>query len=216
MKRLLIFLLPLIALCSCSKENDEVLPGSIYGIITEEGSSQPIEGLTIELYKEMAEERGGLTIYTNRLLLKTVTAADGSYEFNSVAAGEYSLCAKGSNYEEDEFDLIVEAGRQARADMQLTRKNTYVKLTTYPVVTTDGVTKFSLYATWNSKYPPIEAGYFYSTSYPPEKDGIKIRAGKKDYTATVKYLPSGIYYVVAYIINEIGIEYGNTETFKID
>ena len=107
---LLAMVLTSIMLGSCTKDDDAnngEEPGSIYGIVTELGTSEPMKAIGVELYK------GG------NLLLKTVTYDDGHFEFKDLTPENYVVKVVGKEYESAEKAVTVEAGRQARIDLQL-------------------------------------------------------------------------------------------------
>lgn len=99
-------------MCACS--GGLGYNGSIYGIVVEGGSTSPLSGLGVELY-EIGEEH-------NSLLLKTVTFADGHFEFTDLTSGEYLIKVIANGYSDcsKEFYVSVQTGRQARVDMNLT------------------------------------------------------------------------------------------------
>lgn len=111
MKKLLTFAFVfaglIIGSCTKSEEDDEDKLGSIYGIVTELGTAEPMKAVGVELYK------GG------NLLLKTVTFDDGHFEFKDLTPENYYVKVVGKEYESAEKGVTVEAGRQARIDLQL-------------------------------------------------------------------------------------------------
>lgn len=112
MKKLFIWAMVLtgIMLGSCTNDEDAnngEERGSIYGIVTELGTSEPMKAVGVELYK------GG------NLLLKTVTFDDGHFEFKDLTPENYYVKVVGEGYESSEKAVTVEAGRQARIDLQL-------------------------------------------------------------------------------------------------
>lgn len=112
MKKIFIWAIVLtgIMLGSCTNDEDAnngKERGSIYGIVTELGTSEPMKAVGVELYK------GG------NLLLKTVTFDDGHFEFKDLTPENYYVKVVGKEYESAEKGVTVEAGRQARIDLQL-------------------------------------------------------------------------------------------------
>ena len=73
MRKILAFAIILAGLiigsCTKSEEGDEDKLGSIYGVVTELSTAEPMRAMGVELYK------------SNKLLLKTVTFDDGHFEF---------------------------------------------------------------------------------------------------------------------------------------
>ena len=99
-----------IMLSSCTKDEDAnngEERGSIYGIVTELGTSEPMKAVGVELYK------------SGNLLLKTVTFDDGHFEFKDLIPENYYVRVVGKEYESAEKAVTVESGRQARIDLQL-------------------------------------------------------------------------------------------------
>lgn len=124
MKKLFIWAMVLtgIMLVSCTNDEDAnngKERGSIYGIVTELGTSEPMKAVGVELYK------GG------NLLLKTVTFDDGHFEFEDLTPGNYHVKVVANDYEIAEAGVSVETGRQSRIDLQI--KSTKGRL--YGIVT---------------------------------------------------------------------------------
>ena len=112
MKKLLVLAMVLSSIiyvsCTKSVEGDEDKLGSIYGIVTELGTSDPMKAVGVELYK------------AGNLLMKTVTFDDGHFEFTSLNSGSYQVKVVADEYEQtEEGHVAVEAGRQARIDLQV-------------------------------------------------------------------------------------------------
>lgn len=96
------------AMSSCASDSDEAgSVGSIYGVATDMETAEPMRGMGVELYRN------------GSLLLKTVTYEDGHYEFSDLAPDNYVLKVAAEGYAAVEYKVVVEAGRQARQDMQL-------------------------------------------------------------------------------------------------
>ena len=83
MKKLFIWVMMLscILLGACTSPDDASDArqnlGSIYGIVTELSTAEPMRAMGVELYK------------SDKLLLKTVTFDDGHFEFVNLAQGDY-------------------------------------------------------------------------------------------------------------------------------
>lgn len=111
MKKLLIWAMMLTSImyvsCTESEEGDEDKLGSIYGVATDAQTAEPMRAMGVELYRN------------GSLLLKTVTYEDGHYEFSNLAPDNYVLKVAAEGYTAIEYNVVVEAGRQARQDMQL-------------------------------------------------------------------------------------------------
>ena len=130
MKKLFILIwammLSSIMLGSCTKDEDAnngEERGSIYGVVTELGTSEPMKAVGVELYK------------SGNLLLKTVTFDDGHFEFKDLNPGNYQVKVIADEYKQtDEGYITVENGRQARIDLQV--RTTVARI--YGVVTYAG------------------------------------------------------------------------------
>ena len=87
-----------------SGSNDSGEPGSIYGIVTDKATGEQIINAGVELQS---------------VGLKTVTGSDGQFEFNEVAAGEYTLYVTKTGYVDQSSSIVVESGKQSKGDVQL-------------------------------------------------------------------------------------------------
>lgn len=153
MKNFLVWAIMLggIMLSSCTKgdnSNDE--PGSIYGIVTVVGTAEPMKSVGVELYKKDPKSNenngeapmvidGGYSygyhsgVYGYALILKTVTFDDGHFEFKDLNPDNYLVKVVADGYEQIEEGYIeVEAGRQARIDLQLNKKISRPSVMTLP------------------------------------------------------------------------------------
>ena len=115
MKKILWLFIIGFVLCSCSTEKSDEKPiatGNIYGVITIKSTAELMRATGVDLYQN------------NTLLLKTVTYDDGHYEFTDLKVGTYELRVAVDGYVDAKSNVIVEAGRTARADIQLTEIET--------------------------------------------------------------------------------------------
>ena len=197
-------------LASCG-DDDSNTPGSIYGIVTELGSAEPMKAVGIELYKG------------DKLLLKTVTFDDGHFEFDELSPGDYKVTTVADGYETTEGEVVVEAGRQARIDLQIKKlvfKHHMVVRTIEPEFLGSKVTLSGEYTfEEGGDYAPTEVGFVYDTQNNPKDGGTLIRCrvnnGTKSFSATLDELARGTYYVQAYAKNRVGTEYGEVRSFII-
>lgn len=189
--------------CAESSNEDENT-GSIYGILTEAGSAEPMRAMRIELWK------------SGYYMLGTVSSDDGQFEFTDLTPdNKYRLKVNAEGYEELTLSVVVEAGRRARADMQLKKIDTGMTVRTLDVSDLHG-TSVTLNGSveWGNYSPsPKEKGFYYSTSSTP-LNGTKIKADN-NFTASLMNLETGKYYVQAYAINSIGTAFGEIKTFEI-
>ena len=99
---LFVFLSLFFVACGGSSGSSE--PGSIYGIVTDKATGEQIINAGVELQP---------------VGLKTVTGSDGQFEFNEIAAGEYTLSVTKSGYAETSSAITVKSGERVRKDIQL-------------------------------------------------------------------------------------------------
>lgn len=201
------------ATMGCSKENttgntgNTSNTGTIYGIVTVTG--EPLKGIGVSLFVDDA------------LLLKTVTYEDGHYEFSDLKPGEYDLEVETEGYNTFSTTVMVEAGRQARADMQLTLVETGMNVITYEAVVSGNAALLKGHYHYYI-YAPNEIGFYYSTST-PVTNGTNVKTNDEEYTDVDNYdfkvdvpnLMPGTYYVQAYAKNSKGTTFGDIKTFVI-
>lgn len=113
MKKQLLKLAAFLVLCcvmfGCGKENPTTKQGSIYGTVTDFATGDPVNNATVRL-----NPRGETTI----------TGSDGTYQFNDLAKGNYSLSISKSHYVDLDDDYVIEIknGNNVRRDLQLSPK----------------------------------------------------------------------------------------------
>jgi len=215
MKKILIWAMVLTSIlcvsCATSEEGDEDKLGSIYGIVTELGTAEPMKAIGVELYKAGA------------LLLKTVTFDDGHFEFSDLNAGNYQVKVVADGYEQtEEGNVTVEAGRQARIDLQVRKqvfKNHIVVRTIEANTSGSQAILNGEYLYDDAEYAPSEVGFTYATQNNPKEGGTLVK-GKvdnvtKSFSASIDGLSKGTYFVQAYAKNKVGTEYGEVRSFII-
>ena len=74
-------------------------PGALTGTVTEDGSGDPVEGVTVTLYED-----GGIVSVGS-----TTTAADGTYTFVEVNSGTFDLEFTATGYDTEWFDNAADA-----------------------------------------------------------------------------------------------------------
>ena len=222
MKKVIIYFAAVALMCGCGKEKEK--PGSIYGVITDKETGEPMRASGVELYS-------GKTLIT-----KTVTGDEGQYEFVEINGGEYRLVVTVNGYKNVDYQVAVSAGKIARADMQLERLNTGLTVNTVAVTDIVGNTvTFSGGISWGSGMAsstpsPTEYGFVYATHTNPSNGGRIVAAQSiidnsvgtwtgtfhlLAISSTVNDLAKGTYYVRAYAKNSIGHEYGMMHSFQI-
>ncbi len=215
LRKLLIWAMVLMGtmLCACTSEDEASEQiGSIYGIVTELGTAEPMKAIGVELYK------------SDKMLLKTVTFDDGHFEFKDLAMGDYQVNVMSDEYEQTEKGLVnVEAGRQARIDLQVRKlafKTHIIVRTIEPVVSGSKVTLAGEYTPeTGNDYLPSEVGFVYDTQGNPKNGGTVIKCKvdneTKSFSTTVDDFGKGTYYVQAYAKNRLGTEYGEMRSFNL-
>ncbi len=108
MKKILFSLFAISALClgfvSCDEEVTE--PGSIYGIVTDKATGEPISTAGVEL---------------SPTGMKTVTGSEGHFEFTGITPGQYTLIVTKTGYVDRTSNTIeVTAGATVKTDIQIT------------------------------------------------------------------------------------------------
>jgi len=113
----------LVSLCSifflsCETENKNLdkEPGSIYGIVTDFATGEPVANANVSL------RPGGET---------TLTGYDGMYEFLSVADGDYTIIVSKAEYTDliDDYVITLKKGRRMRRDVQIKKVPTSLRIT---------------------------------------------------------------------------------------
>ena len=212
-----------IMLGACTNDEDSKNgPGSIYGIVTELGTAEPMKAVGVELYK------------AGDLLLKTVTFDDGHFEFSDLNSGSYRVKVVADGYEQtEEGNVTVEAGRQARIDLQVKESEIGLVMKTIGATVNKEIVTLNGELTYTIPYilnvtNPNEIGFLYATHDNPKDGGIIVKCmsdnilkenrgdyRKETFTATVNDLDEGTYYFQAYAINSKGTAYGEVRSFTI-
>ncbi len=90
----------------CTPEDITEKLGTIYGTVTDFSSGNPIDNVNVRL-----NPRGETTL----------TGSDGSFQFNDLPAGSYSLSLSKDDYVDmdDDYIIVVENGNSVHRDVQL-------------------------------------------------------------------------------------------------
>jgi hypothetical protein len=96
-------------LCSCAEEapneNGDEATGSIYGIIADKATSEPVRSAGVQL---------------NPTGTKTITGSEGQYEFTELKAGDYTINVTKTGYTDlVNYKITVAAGKTNKGDVQL-------------------------------------------------------------------------------------------------
>ncbi|MBQ6869721.1 MAG: DUF1566 domain-containing protein [Alistipes sp.] len=217
MKKLVILTL-LINLISCSELDTQTQQtGNIYGVVTIDSSGEPMRATAIQLHYHIGKYMN-LEDNVGALLLSTVTYDDGHYEFNDLTPGDYIVSLSASGYSSKLLHVVVESGRTAHADMQLTKLDTRmtVRTLTPTPISYNSVQLNGSYTYTSSSYSPDEVGFCYSQSQTQILSDHKLTATKAtSFNAEAKNLTPGTWYVQAYAKNDIGTAYGEIVEFYI-
>ena len=83
-------------------------PGSIYGVVSDKATGEPIKNAGVELLP---------------VGLKTVTGSDGSFEFLDISSGHYNLFVTKTGYKDTKSNIInVGSGKVCREDVHLEKE----------------------------------------------------------------------------------------------
>ncbi|MDR2027470.1 MAG: carboxypeptidase regulatory-like domain-containing protein [Prevotellaceae bacterium] len=107
MKKIIYLMMAATLLCGCTKKETEPeeLPGSIYGVITDKATGEPVQSAGVQLSPSGT---------------KTVTGSEGQYEFTGLKAGAYSISVTKTGYTDlADYKITVAAGKTAKGDVQL-------------------------------------------------------------------------------------------------
>lgn len=90
--------------------------GSIYGVVTDFATGEPIANANVQL------RPSGET---------TLTGYDGMYEFLDIQEGKFSITVSKAEYTDliDDYVISVKNGRRMRRDVQIKKMPTYIRLT---------------------------------------------------------------------------------------
>ncbi len=107
MKKSLYLFLGILLICGIYQAcvPDVELPGSIYGVVADKATGEPIKSAGVEL------SPGGL---------KTITGSEGQFEFTELDPGKYTLLITKTGYLDGVSSTIeVKPGQQAKGDVQM-------------------------------------------------------------------------------------------------
>lgn len=99
---------------SCTKDEVETT-GTIYGIVNDADNDEPLQGAAVSL------KPTGKT---------TNTGSDGSYEFQDMEPGQYTIQIKKTGYKTNTKQITVIAGEKASGDMMLKKGDFAIRLST--------------------------------------------------------------------------------------
>ena len=223
MKKLILTIMILPCLFACSNEIDTTDTGSIYGVVALKSNAEPMRATGVELY-DYDSRWMDPTLEDNigALLLRTTTYDDGHYEFNDLHVGEYIISVDALGYDRELYHVRVEAGRTARADMQLKETDTGLSVRTLEPKFIEKYTtyknRYLLKGEVNygalTDYRPTEVGFYISKSKDDILSGDRITAKRNYEYFEVEYKElewAYTYYIQAYAKNDYGIAYGDIQ-----
>ena len=113
MSRLYI-LLAITIFFTCCKQKEENLPGTIYGVVTDKATGEPVKSAGVEL---------------SPVGLKTITGTEGQFEFTELVPGNYTLLVTKTGYMDYASNTIeVKPGQTAQGDVQLEKLPAALKI----------------------------------------------------------------------------------------
>ncbi len=203
---------------SCASDEDEGNGrGSIYGVVTDSKTAEPLRAIGVELYRPFNDEYSDYT--GSNLLLKTVTYDDGHFEFDNLEPDSYELKIVADGYTDAKYSVLVESGRTARADMQVSKLQTNLTVKTLEIEEPkDGIITFNGDFNYLNGYYPSEVGFIYGQSQTlGVNNGTLIKAEKETFKCTVRIqeLTKGTWYVRAFAKNKVGYEFGQVRMFEV-
>lgn len=99
---------------SCKQQEEENLPGTIYGVVTDKATGEPVKSAGVEL---------------SPVGLKTITGTDGHFEFTEIVPGNYTLLVTKTNYADYTSNSIeVKSGQTSQGDVQLEKLPAALKI----------------------------------------------------------------------------------------
>ena len=106
MKKSLYFFFGILLICGIYQAcTPEEIPGSIYGVVADKATGEPIKSAGVELSPSG---------------LKTITGSEGQFEFTELDPGKYTLLITKTGYLDGVSSTIeVKAGQQAKGDVQI-------------------------------------------------------------------------------------------------
>ena len=110
---LFIFLSSIILWLAC-KHEEENLPGTIYGVVTDKATGEPVKSAGVEL---------------SPVGLKTITGTEGQFEFTELVPGNYTLLVTKTGYADYASNSIeVKPAQTAQGDVQLEKLPAALKI----------------------------------------------------------------------------------------
>ena len=91
-------------ICSSCEHKEEIRLGSIYGIVSDKATGEPIKSVGIELLP---------------IGIKAITGEDGKFEFPKIETGTYNLLTTKSGYKEHRTNDILVKGNEENVPVDI-------------------------------------------------------------------------------------------------
>lgn len=91
-------------LTACTKDEEESY-GSLYGVVTDSKSGEPLDGVTLTL------SPGGVS---------KITGSDGMFEYTDLTPQQYTITAQKSGWATNRKTVTAVVGEKTNADIRLT------------------------------------------------------------------------------------------------
>ena len=182
--------------------------GTLYGTVTDASTHAPLSGCNVLLQP------------TGKAV---TTGSDGSYIFQNLTTGEYSISVTKRNYYNDNRNgITIQAGKTTQVDVLLEEFNANEQLPELGAIKTSNIMSFSVHVESSvldqGSTSVTERGFIYGLSPNLTIDnGVKVvaRAGDNSrFYADISGLQTLTkYYIVSYAMNTLGVAYSSVESF---
>lgn len=103
----LIFIMAALCMSSCATDEPDVFT-TIYGIVSDAGTGEPIGSATVQL------SPGGET---------KLTGTDGYFEFNDLTSQQYTITVQKDGYSSNRKSITAVAGEKNHVNITMTKHN---------------------------------------------------------------------------------------------
>ena len=182
--------------------------GTIYGTVTDASTNTPLSGCNVLLQP---------------IGKAVTTGSDGSYIFQNLTTGEYSINVTKRNYHNNNRNgITVQAGKTTQVDILLQEFNVNEQLPKMGAITISNIMSSSVHVESSvldqGSASVTERGFIYGLSPNLTIDnGVKIiaRAGDDNrFNVDISGLQTlTTYYIVSYAMNALGVAYSSVESF---
>lgn len=237
MRNLYIIFIFLMARCllSCSNETQEFYEekdGTIYGIVTDQETSEPLRGVAVNLYA--LKENISDTQHMYDLITSSTTYDDGHFEFKNLTPNTYKINLSLDGYDSKSYEVKVDDDKMSKIDISL-KKNIIVITNTATIG--NGYFENLGYCDYiglkgtlicSVMDEPECFGFYYGKDPNPQKNGTRVEANIYSHADTsfeinrtykyelIKPDNAGIYYYQAFVINQKGTFWGKVLSFTVE